>query len=229
MSNLIHCYDEYHGYLLVKDFIREQNGLPPKLRYKWTVMNELILSLIDQARLFFENNAYFITLCLHDRSILEQNSMKYIGTLRTCYLIHHSELLNNLTSYNSSEIIYESKTLTNSIRLINQFNFDSTFFQLILGILSFSTFNHTYYKNFPPNNLMDNNKVLSIQNIYIELAWKYLVCKYGDQQAIMYLSSFIRCLFSLNKSIIETIETEQCKDIIYSIIEQTEKTIIKIE
>ncbi|CAF5054902.1 unnamed protein product [Rotaria sp. Silwood1] len=38
LSNLVHCFDENSGYTLVESFIEEQNRLPLKLRFKYSLV-----------------------------------------------------------------------------------------------------------------------------------------------------------------------------------------------
>ncbi|CAM4947978.1 unnamed protein product [Rotaria socialis] len=226
LSNLTQCYDELSGFSLVQDFMREQNSLPPKTRYKRTPVSQLILSLICRSQLFYENNTHFISVCSHDRSILVHNSMKYIGSLGACFIIlHNNDLLNNLIFYKSAENFYRFNTLASTVRILNQLDFDSTFLKLALAILVFSTFNYTYYNNLAPVELLDIKTILHIQNIYAELTWEYLTCKYNHKQAVMYISTFIRCLFFLNDAIIDAIEIKQYKDMIDSVIQQAKETI----
>ncbi|CAF3806459.1 unnamed protein product [Rotaria sp. Silwood1] len=225
LSNLTRCYDEYNEFSIIQHFLCEQNNLPPKMRYKLSRINELFLSFINRSQYFYENNTHFISLCSHDRYILIHNTMKYVGGLSACFITRHTGLLDNLAFYKSIEIIYGSNTLNNSYRIINQLNFDSTFFQLILALLMFSTFDYTYYKNNASLNLLDMKSILRIQNIYAELAWRYLICKYNYGQAVINFSNLIRCLFSLNDTIVEAIELEQCKDMGDLVVEQNKKTI----
>ncbi|CAF1327115.1 unnamed protein product [Rotaria magnacalcarata] len=229
LSNLTQCYDELGGFSLVQDFIREQNSLPPKARYKRTSVSQLILSLIGRSQLFYENNTHFISLCSHDRSILVHSSMKYIGSLGACFIIRNNDLWNNLIFYKSAENFYRFNTLAGTVRILNQLDFDSTFLKLALAILVFSTFDYTYYNNLAPVELFDIKTILHIQNIYAELAWQYLTCKYNHKQAVVSISTFIRCLFFLNDAIIDAIEIKQYKDMIDSVIQQTKKTITLCE
>ncbi|CAF3126999.1 unnamed protein product [Rotaria sp. Silwood2] len=199
------------------------------MRYKLTRLSELFLSFIGRAEVFFENNPHFNSLCSHDRSILLHNTMKYVGGLGACFIIRQTGLLNDLTIFKSAEIIYGSGILANTMRVISQLNFDSTFFKLLLALVVFSTFNYTYYTNVAPINLKDTTTILHIQNMYAELAWRYLIYKYDDERAVVYFSNFIRCLFSFHDVVIEAFEMKHCKDMVKSVIEQTKKTIALTE
>lgn len=212
LSNLSHCYNESNGFPLAQQFIREQNNLPPKMRYKLSRINELFASMIDRSQRFFQMNSYFISLCSHDRSILLHNTMQYIGGLGICYTIRQTSLFNNISFCKSVEIIYGSNLITTSNRIINQLNFDSTFFKIILALLSFSTLNYTNYTDIVPVNLIDIKTILRIQNMYTELAWRYLVCKYNHKEAVVYFSDFIRCVCSFNDIFVEAYELQHCTD-----------------
>ncbi|CAF1044367.1 unnamed protein product [Rotaria sp. Silwood1] len=225
LSKITYCYDENSGFSLAKCFLQEHHNLHPKMRYKLGRLNELFLSFIGRAQLFFQNNSHFNSLCSHDRSLLLNNTMKYVGGLGACFIIRQTGLLNDLTIFKSAEIIYSSGILANTSRVINQLNFDSTFFKLLLALIVFSTFNYTYYLNVAPINLMDIKKVLSIQNMYAELAWRYLIYKYDDKQAVVFFSSFIRSIFSLHDVVVEAFQMKHCKEMVKSVIEQTKKTI----
>jgi hypothetical protein len=56
----------------------------------------------------------------------------------------------------------------------NQLDSDIVFVKLVLSILAVSTFDYTFYTNTASINLENIKAVLCIQDMYIELAWRYL-------------------------------------------------------
>jgi hypothetical protein len=150
--------------------------------------------------------------------------MKYVSGLGTCFIMRHTRLLDDPALYKSMEVIYGSTTLANSTLAIDQLNFDGTFVKLVLALLTFSTYNYTYYKNMAPDNLIDIKAVLVIQDMYTELAWRYLLYKYDDERAVICFSNLMRCLFLVNNAIVEAVECKQYTDMIDSLIKQTEET-----
>jgi len=185
LSNLTHCYDEYSGFSLVQHFLREQNALPPKMRFKLAPVGDFYASFLGGAQLLYENNADFISLCSHDRSILLRNTMKYVAGIGSCLISRCTRLLDNVTFYKSAEAIFGSSALSNSIRTIDQLDSDGTLVKLMLALLAFSTFDYIYYTNIAPDNLLNMKEVLRIQNMYTELAWRYLLYKYDHKRAVM--------------------------------------------
>jgi hypothetical protein len=195
------------------------------MRFKLAAVNEFYTSFLSGGQLLYEKNADVISLCSHDRSILLRNTIKYVAGLGTCLISRYTRLLDNTALYKSSEAIYGSATLANTIRVIDQLDFDSTFIKLVLALLVFSTFHYIYYTNMAPDNLINIKAVLVIQDMYTELAWRYLLYKYDHERAVICFSNLLKCLFLLNDAIVEAVECKQYRDMIDSLVEQTEETL----
>jgi hypothetical protein len=71
--------------------------------------------------------------------------------------------------------------------------------------------------------LPNTKAILSIQDIYTELAWRYVLYKYGHHQAVMRFSNLIRCLFYVNDAIVEGHESREFTEMIDTVIKQTEQ------
>jgi len=97
--------------------------------FKIASVTQLFPSLLAQDQLVYEKNINFISLLPHDRSILLRNITKYVADFNTCFITHHSRLLDNAVLYKSMKVIYESTALANSTHAIDELDFDSTFFK----------------------------------------------------------------------------------------------------
>jgi hypothetical protein len=137
---------------------------------------------------------------------LLNNTIKHLGTINTCFIAYYAQLLNNSAFHRSAEILYGSTAIADSDHAIHQIDSDSTFVKLALTSIAFSTFGYTHYINIAPVNLMNVKAILHIQDIYIELAWRYLIYKYGDERAVLSFSNFIRCIFCLNSAVVKQTE-----------------------
>ena len=199
------------------------------MRFKLASVAEFYISLLYEAQYVFKKNSDFISLCSHDRLILFRNTMKYVASFSACFIARYTHLLDNLAFYKSSEIIYGSNTLIVSNRVTDQFIFDSTFIKVILALLAFSTFDYTYNKNIAPVNLINFKAILRIQDMYTTLTWRYLIYKYGYEQAVICFSHLIRCLLLIDDALIEAVKSKQYTDMIDSIIKKTEKTFLLIK
>ncbi|CAF5161884.1 unnamed protein product, partial [Rotaria sp. Silwood1] len=63
--------------------------------------------------------------------------------------------------------------------------------------------------------------MLPFQDMYTDLAWRYLLYKYGHHEAVKRFSNLTRCLFAVTGAIAEAHESQKFTEMIDSIIEQT--------
>ena len=75
---------------------------------------------------------------------------------------------------------------------------DSVVVKLVIAILMFSPNEFPTDQSDAP---WSAQKILKIQNMYVELAWRYMVSKYSEQRAVAHFSNLIRCLFALQSSV----------------------------
>jgi hypothetical protein len=195
------------------------------MRFKLAAVSEFYTAFLGGGQLLYEKNVDVTSLCPHDRSILLRNTIKYVASLGTCLIARYTRLLDNTALYKSSEALYGSATLANGVRAIEQLDFDGTFVKLVLALLVFSTFHYIYYTNMAPDNLINIKAVLCIQDMYAELAWRYLLYKYDHERAVICFSNLMRCLFSVNDTIVEAVECKQYTDMIDSLVQKTEETL----
>ncbi|CAF2909536.1 unnamed protein product [Rotaria sp. Silwood2] len=226
VSNLVHCFDENSGYAFVERFIEEQNRLPLKLRFKYSSVNHFITSMMGKVQLVFERNRDFLSLSQHDRTILLESTVEYTATIGGMFLLRQARLLDDLAFFQSAEMIFPPSAMIFAKRIIDQFDSDDTFIKLIFAILAFSTINYTVYRKNTQTNLTNIKAILPIQDMYTDLAWRYLLHKYGHNQAVIRFSNLLRCLFSVSEAIIEARGAQQFTDIIDYVVEQTAEALI---
>lgn len=112
--------------------------------------------------------------------------------------------------------------------LIDTFDTDIIIIKLTLTIIAFST---TSYTIFTPDtsirNFLDIKTILSIQDNYTEILWKYLIYKYTYEQSIKHFCKLLRCLFHVNFTIVEADRIQQYTNMIDTVIQQTQDLLIK--
>lgn len=223
LSNLVHCYDEHSGYLLTERFVREQNSLPIKLRYKCGSVCELISLLAHQVQQIFKKNQNFLSLCPDDRSNLLHNIMPYVTCLSATIALRQPNLYENPAFFKAAETVFGVNPMNAAKRAYDQLDSDLSFIKLILSILIFSTIKPPVITPITSINLINIKLIFCIQEKYIELIWRYLLYRYNHEQAVICLSNVVRCLFAVIEAVKESQDIKQHKDIINAIIEETEK------
>jgi hypothetical protein len=226
LSNLIHCYDEHSGLSLTEHFIDEQNALPLKFRFKSQSIVEFFRCMLSEGQLIYENNGNFLSLCSHDRSTLIRSTAKHVACIDATLVGRRYGLIDHPCFYKSSEILLGSSALTSAKRTIDLVDSDITFVKLALSILAFSTISYTVYENTIPINLTNVNSIIRVQDMYIEIAWRYLLYKYGHIQAVLCFSKLIQWIFSINLTIVKVDRYKDLRAIMDYVVEQTEQTLV---
>ncbi|CAF4042917.1 unnamed protein product [Rotaria sp. Silwood1] len=226
LSNLVHCFDENSGYTLVESFIEEQNRLPLKLRFKYSLVYDFFTSMMGNVQIAFEKNRDFLSLSRHDRITLLRTTVEYTSTIGSIFTLRQYKLFNYPSFYESAEIIFQPSATVFIKRVIDQLDPDNTFIKLILAIVAFSTINYIVYRKNIEIDLTNNKVMLPFQDMYTDLAWRYLLYKYGHHEAVKRFSNLTRCLFAVTGAIAEAHESQKFTEMIDSIIEQTEQTFL---
>ncbi|CAF2749071.1 unnamed protein product [Rotaria sp. Silwood2] len=220
LSNLSHCYDEYNGLLIGKNFMDQQNNLPLKFRFKSAPMIDFFHMELDQAQLLYKNNRDFLHLYADDRSILLQKTFKYTSSISLHFIYQQIGLCNYPAFYDTVELITNSGVASDTKRIQSLLNFDIIITKLFLAILSFSTISYTTYSNNSSINFSNIKQIINLQDTYIELTCKYLFYKYKYEQVIKCFSQFIRCIFAVNDALVKIDDVQWFTDEIDFLIEQ---------
>lgn len=192
ISNIIHCYDEHCRLSLGLRYMQAQSTLPLKMRYKAASVMNLMRDLLEGAQSIYQNNQDFLSLCSNDRSILLHSTFKYTGSISVNMVKYGVKLMDEPAYYDTIGVISDPSGSPIARRLADRLGCDQITLKLFLTILSFSTTTFTIYSNTPAGILTNLKQMLDIQNKYIELAWRYLVYKYSEEQAVKYFCDVMR-------------------------------------
>lgn len=222
LSNLVHCYEEHSGVVACRQFIVEQEGLPPKFRYKFQLVGDCMLKTMSGGEQLFKNNQDLLSLCSQDRATLRRMTFEHVSAMLGNLVQYQTGLLDNPAIYRSAELCYGTETIALGKSVQSQIDFDLTFLKLMLALLTFSTFTYTTLAN-PSMSILTNLKaILAIQNEYAEIAWRYLVYKYGHEQSVQYFCRFIRFIFTLHDCIVAANESKHYTDDFNPLVEESD-------
>lgn len=226
ISDIFDSFNHDNELSLVKKFISEQNNLPFKLRFKSGPVRQLVSSIMSKTQLLFEKNRDFLELCPYDRSILLRRLMKYVSIISFSFIVHQTHLMEYAAFYKIVQTLFGKPAISTNKRVIALINnFDARFFKLALAIVCFSTFDYAVYENISTEHPRNIKRIIEIQDMYIDLTWRYLVYEYNEQQAIIYFSNLIKYIFAINDTVILLKNEQYFVDIIDSLIKRTEATL----
>lgn len=139
--------------------------------------------------------------------------------------MHHAGILDDPYFYRSAEVIFTEEVMSTIVPLTQSFDPDVTFLKLILSILAFSTAHSMALTEGTDKIFADVRAILHVQDSYVELAWKYMVYKYTNEQAVKRFCQLLRFLFNVNRTINLVNGVEAYRDLLDTVIERTEKTL----
>ena len=222
LSNLIHCYDEYCGHLFVKRYIEEQNTLPAKFRHRNSSVKHLMTSIVHNIQHVFEKNRDFLSLSSISRTNLLRTTTQYNLSFGGVFMTGQHRLLDNELLCNSMELIFVPSSVASTKWIITQLDPDETFVKLVLAIVACSTTHSIVHVESRASNLIDTKTILSVENIYVELVWRYLLYRYNHREAVKRFSNIVRCLILLNNIVIDANQSRQFVELFDAVIEQIE-------
>ena len=203
----------------------EQTNLPHKLRFKCASMLQLFEMISGEAASLYKNNRDFLSLSPNDRSLLLHHTLMLTATISSNFIFYKIRLIDQPAFPYVVQSIASRSEVSVVRNLFEQLDFDVIIMKLFLVILSFSTFRYTVYPSTSSANLSDVRQILHIQDTYIELVWRYLLHKYGDQIAVKCFSDFIRCFFVVNAALADAYQMQWFAETIDSVIQKTEKVL----
>ena len=225
LSNLVHCYDEYNPFSFVEDYIHSQNSLPVKLRFKSASVREFFTVVKSKIQFGIEQNRNLLDLSPNDRTTLMRGTVQYTTSFGGMFMIRQHRLFEYESFYQSAETIFRSSATIATKRVIEHFDPDDTLIKLMFAIIAASTIKCTIYTISDSGNLTDINTILSIQDAYTELAWRYAVYKYGYHNTVTRFLNFIRCLLLVQATVMEANKSQEFTDMVDTVTRQMEQNL----
>jgi len=192
---MINSYDEHSALLIAKDFIKELEGLHPKLRFKIDSKKivELVTIFYQATEPFIQSNHDFASLPLHDRSIVLRGAIDNVSCLGGGLIMRQSGLITNLAFRQGLENTFGTVPYNLALILISQLDQDINLVKLTLSLFAFCTSSCTLFDE-NTSSITDYQAFLRIQNMYAAVIWKYLLYKYTFHQAVVRFSHLVQCL-----------------------------------
>ncbi|UJR20012.1 hypothetical protein I4U23_023146 [Adineta vaga] len=197
--------------------MNEQTKLPLKLRYKPVSILHLLQLLIGEGQLLYTNNRDFIDLVADDHSILLENTMIYTTATLANFINSQIGIMDLPVFYEAVGIISNPGSISVMKRIAARIISDNVVMKLCLAIMSFSTDSSKTFSNM--------KKILTIQDKYIELTWRYLIFIYKLEWTVKCFSDIIRFLFTIHAGIVRSKQVEWYRDTVDSVTQQTKETL----
>ena len=219
LTNLVRSFDEHCGLTLISEFQQQQISLPMKLRYRHLPVRRFFTTLFSRVQRVVEKTRDFHSLSTQDRSTLLHTTTRYTSTFAGIFLLHSSELFDNPSFFQSVEMIFRSTTAASIRLLLAQLDSDPTLIKLLLASLAFSSTNSPVFLNRTPAILIHSKMMWAIEEMYIELTWRYLRANCENEvETMKRFSRLTRCLLLLNQVVVQAQDEPQFEEIVERVV-----------
>ncbi|CAF0772471.1 unnamed protein product [Rotaria sordida] len=238
LSNLINLFNIKFPVSDIHHLLEDQSKYPMKMRLKMATTNMLlIISTMYQGVLpFIKNLSHFQTLSLNDQSALIKRNTRNIGGYSGIVISRDVDIHSSPIFKTGFPLIYGSKIMDNAIKIYKNADNDGTLIKLLMPVLVFSTAcdiivmdenNNKVNVSTDEYRLLSNEKkILDIQNFYTEILFKYMIYRYGYQQASLRFAALIKTSLDQSMCSLNGREVQKHKQLMQTIVKTTEQSLI---
>ncbi|CAF4365241.1 unnamed protein product, partial [Rotaria sp. Silwood2] len=228
LSNFLHAFDEQNSSIRIQNSLNELCSLPPKLRLKPSELKNLIRELYSSIGPLIECSPDFHSLPVNVRQVLVKRNLYITGAMNGLFLCRELSVLNNVTVHNFYVQLYGCDYMIECHRNIAQYDSNGSLIKIFIFILAFST-NCSIVKcdNEGDISITSNPiNLVSIQNVYATMLWKYLVYLYGFKEAALRFTRLVKSVLDLISMLNKAPQIETRHRIMDTIITETERTLV---
>lgn len=226
LSNIVNTYNANCPIEDIRKFLIIQSTCPAKMRMKLVSANYMnFLSSFYTALIRFHEGIFHLnTLSKNDRNILMERIMVSLGGFNGLFIVRELNLHKNYEYTSCAITTYGLSTAQKVAQIATQMDNDGTLFKLLLVILSFSTCYDSVYPKDDYNNILLSNtiEIYSIQNIYIEVMFKYMLFRYGYKEASIRFANFIKTILDQNMCLETVRDNKFQKSIVKTVIQDAD-------
>ena len=219
LTNLIHNYEEKNLLSLALKISNERNIL------NRSNVNELIQMFYDAAGNFLRKNKNISELSPSDRSILLHTSSTNLTCFGAQFIYFYGHLIDHELFWSYLNPIYGRVTMDFTRWSAKFAHTDLILSKLALCLFALSNNSRIFYSDIRVE--YENSKnILSIENQYVELTWKYLLYKYDFQRSIKSFLYIIQWFLSATVFLSHAHNVQLHINDIETLVERTELELI---
>jgi len=190
---------------------------------------EIICQIFTSIRSYLSSSPDFQILDVTEQiSLFKRNLQTMIAFylilfFRETNLIENTQLIESFSKFYSFEMFQLIKYFNEQIDL------DATTLKLILFVFAFST-NCIFINNFDDNErdslIHGTFRLLTSQNTYLEVLWKYMIYRYGYLESIRRISQLVQIFVCLSKHLSSiSMNNSTYQNLIANIVENIQKSL----
>ncbi|UJR14307.1 hypothetical protein I4U23_001302 [Adineta vaga] len=233
LSNVINIYENKSPVLTIRHLLSTQSQQPIKIRLKKdkTIFFSILTSLYQSILPFIETIPEYQTMQVYDQHELIRRNLSYIGGFNAIPIFRNANVLMSTAFTHGFPSIYGSNFSEDCIRVAHRLDNDLTLIKLFLPVILFST---TCYVNLPNNTsgisqsssinmnsiFLNTSRLYYIQNIYIEILFKYMILRFGYNEASIRFAALLKTFMDQSVYILQAEEVQQHDELIQTVVQE---------
>ena len=188
LTNIFTAYNKTCIALRYDEHLKMPNDNSLSLQKFMNSVSKMYIAFVD----YFKSIPEFKDLSVDTRICLLKSNFNQIFRLNSALIVHATGVVDDINSVGFKNVfpVCLYTELCQCIHNLFPFVYDPIFLKLLFIVLMFSS---SLCTRFTVNQLLINTKgLLTIQNFYIELLWRYMLYRYStSEQSIRMLTSFV--------------------------------------
>ena len=221
LSNLIDTYDDAPILSIAQQFIDSNRILLDPEATNRALVREFFVKIYEASSRFICSNADLCQIFSANRSNFLRSAAESLSCLGIIFNWNRSHLCDSRSFVDIAVEEYGTNSMQMVQRVLKFVDPDVIIVKLTLSLFAFSNHTSILSSNSSLESL-DTLSIYRIQNLYVELTWKYVQHKYGSYQAIQRLINLVQCLLTTTDIIFEAQTIEKHVNDIHALVEATE-------
>ncbi|CAF3958844.1 unnamed protein product [Adineta steineri] len=239
LSNVVNVYDAKSPVANVRNILSIQSSFPPKIRLKIAATNmmDIIGSQFVAVYSFVEVIPEFAAMPPSGQATLMERNILNTGGYSGVVIFREAEVCSSEVFQNGFLSKYGSQLTNEVTKVIGRTPMDLTLLKLLIPIVMFSTCSDVVIpviKNVDRDNItreetgfLPNTKhLLKIQNIYVEIMFKYMIYRYGYDEATMRFAGIIKHFLDQSMCSKHANEVQAHAEMVETIVIESERLLI---
>ncbi|CAF1107387.1 unnamed protein product [Rotaria sordida] len=238
LSNVIHAYDDKSPVSTIRSTMTLQAAYPVKMRFKMAMdcFKHMTGSMYLSAGPFIKTMPEFVNMSIDDQGVLVERNIRSMSGVSGILVMREADVCTNPYYHNASVAIYGHQRIHQAMRIIAQTDNDGTLIKLMIPILALSTCSDildtvvddmTNITATPGGTRFFSNtlSLLKAQNIYVEMMFKYMLYRYGYNEASLRFSNLIKNCLDQNLMLTGDGDLRKHQQMVQEITEETERSL----
>lgn len=228
VSKIVYAYDRYNTDDRLTEFLNQQYSLPLKLRSKKSLAINFMCLSMQTVIHFLRQSIDFQSLSIDARRALIRQNLYFTSYFHGIFLGQTHGLWKDEDFQMSMGNLYGSKFVSQCTRLSDQMDSNGMLIKIAIILLIFSS-NYSIVSRNPSSDSLESlnsTHLLSLQDFYAKLLWKYLVYQYGHTEAVLRYASLIKITLDIFDLVADWVDREDFQDMVNKILCQTEYGLI---